>query len=224
MILCFFIEGMKGIKLMLTLNNLYNMDCMEGMKEIPDKYFELAIVDPPYGIGINVNIGRRKRDKKSNYKHFAGKDKTIPNKDYFDDLFRISKNQIIWGGNYMTNFLYPSPCWLMWDKGFSEKVTFAQYELAWTSFSSPAKKYNYNAAKNNNRIHPTQKPIALYKWLLKNYANPGDKILDTHVGSGSSIIACLDLGFEYMGFELDEDYFKLMQERINHHKRKIKLF
>ena len=159
---------------------------MEYMKTLPDKAFDLAIVDPPYGIGINVSIGRRKGDAKSNYKKFAGEDKNIPSEDYFLRLDRVSKNQIIWGGNYMTEFLYPSPCWILWDKGFSEDVTFAQYEMAWSSFKSSAKKYDFNAAANKDRIHPTQKPVKLYEWLLRNYAKPGQRILDTHLGSGSS--------------------------------------
>jgi site-specific DNA-methyltransferase (adenine-specific) len=125
---------------MRTKSEIFNMDCIEGMKQYPDKYFELAIVDPPYGININISMGRRKGDKKSDYHKFAGNDSCIPSKNYFDELKRVSKNQIIWGGNYMTEFLNPSPCWLMWDKGFSEDVTFAQFELAWTSFNSSAKK------------------------------------------------------------------------------------
>jgi site-specific DNA-methyltransferase (adenine-specific) len=162
---------------------------MKLMARYSDNHFDLAIVDPPYGIDINVNMGRRKGDKKSDYHKFAGNDKSIPSKSYFEELFRVSKEQIVWGGNYMTDYLYPSPCWLLWDKGFSEDVTFAQYELAWSSFKTSAKKYDYNSAKNRNRIHPTQKPVALYEWLLMNYAKEGDKILDTHLGSGSIAIA-----------------------------------
>ena len=124
----------------------------------------------------------------------------------------------------MTNFLYPSPCWLMWDKGFSENVTFAQYELAWTSFVTSAKKYDYNAAKNNNRIHPTQKPVALYKWLLKNYAKQGDKILDTHFGSLSIGIACHDMGFELTACELDKDYYEAGKKRLINHQKQLNLF
>ena len=146
--------------------SFYNGDCMDLLKQTPDKYYDLALVDPPYGINVNVSMGRRNGDKKSNYHKFAGNDSTIPNKEYFEQLFRVSKNQIIWGGNYMTEYLHPSPCWLLWDKGFSEDVTFAQFEMAWTSFNSSAKKFDFNAASNNNRIHPTQKPVKLYEWIL----------------------------------------------------------
>jgi site-specific DNA-methyltransferase (adenine-specific) len=201
-----------------------NEDNMALMSRYPDKYFDLAIVDPPYGININVSIGRRKGDKKSNYHKFAGNDSIIPNKEYFIELFRVSKNQIIWGGNYMTEYLSPSPCWLLWDKGFSEDVTFAQFEMAWTSFNSSAKKYNYNTAKQKNRIHPTQKPVALYKWILDKYAKEGDKILDTHLGSGSIAIACHDYDFELIACELDKEYYDKAIQRIKNHTAQIKMF
>ena len=204
--------------------SIYNGDCMDLLRQTPNKYYDLCIVDPPYGININVNMGRRKGDKKSNYHKFAGDDSQIPKKEYFEELFRISKNQIIWGGNYMTDFLYPSSCWILWDKGFSEDVTFAQFEMAWTSFKSSCKKFDYNAAKNNDRIHPTQKPIQLYKWLLNKYAKQGDKILDTHLGSGSSAIAAHDGGFEFTGIELDEEYYNAAKERIMLHQRQLNLF
>jgi len=203
---------------------LYNADCMEILKQTPNKYYSLCIVDPPYGININVSIGRRKGNKKSNYHKFAGEDNTIPSEEYFKELFRVSENQIIWGGNYMTDFLYPSPCWLLWDKGFSEDVTFAQFEMAWTSFKSSCKKFDYNAAKNIDRIHPTQKPVQLYKWILNKYAKAGDTILDTHLGSGSSAIAAHDGGFEFTGIELDEEYYNAAKERIMLHQRQLNLF
>ena len=201
-----------------------NEDNMELMKRYPDNYFDLAIVDPPYGININVSIGRRKGDKKSNYHKFAGNDSSIPSEEYFNELFRISKNQIIWGGNYMTDFLYPSSCWLLWDKGFSEDVTFAQFELAWTSFKSSAKKYDFNAAANRNRIHPTQKPVKLYEWLLMNYAKQGDKILDTHLGSGSIAIACHNLGFDLTACELDTEYYNNALKRLQQHQAQLTMF
>ena len=204
-------------------SEVFNMDNMELMAKYPDGYFELAIVDPPYGINVNVNMGRRKNDKKSNYHKFAGNDSSIPDKKYFDELKRISKNQIIWGGNYMTEYLKPSPCWLMWDKKFSEEVSFAQFELAWTSFSSSAKKYD-KSPNQQGRIHPTQKPVALYKWLLDNYAKKGDKILDTHLGSGSSRIACYDFKFDFVGCELDKDYFDLMEDRFKKHISQLSIF
>jgi site-specific DNA-methyltransferase (adenine-specific) len=203
-------------------SEVFNMDCVEAMKEYPDNYFELAIVDPPYGININVSMGRRKGDKKSNYHKFAGNDSEIPNEEYFIELFRVSKNQIIWGGNYMTDFLRPSSCWLLWDKGFSQEVTFAQFEMAWTSFNTSAKKYDKHP-NQLNRIHPTQKPVALYRWLLQNYAKEGDKILDTHLGSGSSRIAADMEGFDFTGYELDKDYFDASVKRFNEYKKQIKL-
>jgi len=205
----------------ITITNEDNMDMMA---RYPDNYFDLAIVDPPYGIDVNVNIGRRKGDKKSDYHKFAGQDKSIPSESYFKELFRVSKNQIIWGGNYMTDYLYPSPCWLLWDKGFSEDVSFAQYELAWSSFKTSAKKYDYNASKNRNRIHPTQKPVALYKFLLDKYAKEGDKILDTHLGSGSIAIACHDYGFELRACELDKEYYEATIKRIKNHIAQQRLF
>jgi len=197
-----------------------NEDNMELMKRFPDNYFDLAIVDPPYGIGINVSMGRRKGDKKSNYHKFAGNDNTIPSADYFNELFRISKNQIIWGGNYMIEYLTPSPCWLMWDKGFSEDVTFAQFEMAWTSFTTSAKKFDKHPSQQN-RIHPTQKPIELYEWVLTKYAKPNDKILDTHLGSGSIALAVDNLNkIEKMNLtltacELDKSYYDSSIKRIN---------
>jgi site-specific DNA-methyltransferase (adenine-specific) len=208
----------------LTNSTVYNEDCIEGMKRYADGYFDLAIVDPPYGININVSIGRRKGDKKSNCHKFAGNDSSIPNEEYFDELFRVSKNQIIWGGNYMTEYLTPTPCWLLWDKGFSEDVTFAQFEMAWTSFNSSAKKYNYNAAKQQNRIHPTQKPTSLYDWILQRYAKPNDLILDTHLGSQSSRIAAYKNGFDFTGFEIDKDYFEQGNKRFNEFKSQLTLF
>jgi site-specific DNA-methyltransferase (adenine-specific) len=203
--------------------DLRNQDNMELMKEYPDNHFDLAIVDPPYGIGINVSMGKRKGDKKSDYKKFAGEDKEIPSAEYFEELFRVSKNQIIWGGNYMTEYLPPSPCWLLWDKGFSEDVTFAQFELAWSSFNSSAKKFDQNP-NQQFRVHPTQKPVKLYQWILDRYANEGDKILDTHLGSGSIAIACHYRGFELVGCELDEDYYNSMIKRFKQETSQIAMF
>jgi site-specific DNA-methyltransferase (adenine-specific) len=200
-----------------------NEDNMKLMARYPNNYFDLAIVDPPYGININVSMGRRKGDKKSNYHKFSGKDSSIPNKEYFNELKRVCKNQIIWGGNYMTEYLTPSSCWLLWDKRFSEDVTFAQFEMAWTSFNSSAKKYDKHPSQLN-RIHPTQKPVALYKWILDKYAKQGDKILDTHLGSGSIAIACHDYGFELTACELDKEYFDKSIERIKNHTNQTKLF
>lgn len=200
-----------------------NEDNMELMARYPDNYFDLAIVDPPYGININISMGRRKGDKKSKYHKFFGNDSSIPNEDYFKQLFRVSKNQIIWGGNYMIDYLYPSSCWLIWDKGFSEDVTFAQFEMAWTSFLTSAKKYDKNP-NQLNRIHPTQKPIDLYKWILDKYAKENDKILDTHLGSGSIAIACHDYGFELTACELDKEYYDKAIQRIKDHVAQQRLF
>lgn len=194
---------------------------MDLMRGYPGKYFSLCIVDPPYGININVSIGRRKGKSKSNYHKFAGEDRSIPDKRYFTELFRVSRNVICWGGNYMTEHLPPSPCWIVWDKDNGE-CDFADCELAWTSFKSSVRRFKFRWAgmlqedmKNKeSRIHPTQKPVALYKWLLHNYAKQGDKILDTHLGSGSIAIACHQMGYDLTGSELDKDYFEAMQKRI----------
>jgi site-specific DNA-methyltransferase (adenine-specific) len=202
---------------MLKLNKLYNMDCMEGMKQFPDKYFELAIVDPPYGIDINSS-GR--------LGHYGGKgkkwDSQTPDDDYFKELFRVSENQIIWGGNYFN--LPPTRCFLIWDKKQPENVSFASCEYAWTSLDASAKTF-YMSPMNvsEERIHPTQKPTRLYKWILSRYAKQGDKILDTHVGSASSLIACYDMGFDYIGFEIDEDYYNMAQKRIEETKAQIRM-
>ena len=183
---------------------------MDLMREFPDNHFELAIVDPPYGIDINSS-GR--------CGHYGGKgkkwDSETPNKQYFEELLRVSKNQIIWGGNYFE--LTPCKCFLIWDKQQPEGVSFASCEFAWTNFDSVAKTFYQspiNADGKNGRIHPTQKPVALYRWLLHNYAKPGDKILDTHLGSGSIAIACHEKGFALTGSELDADYFAAMQARL----------
>lgn len=201
-----------------------NRDCMEAMKEFPDKFFDLAIVDPPYGIGVNHSMGRRKGDKPSGHKP-AVWDNQSPNKGYFEELFRISKDQIIWGANhFISKMSIDSPCWLLWDKGFSEDLTFAQFELAWTSFKSTCKKYETPTNNGQKKIHPTQKPIALYKWLLKNYAKEGDKILDTHLGSGSSRIAADSMGFDFWGYELDKEYFEASCKRFDQYKAQLNLF
>jgi site-specific DNA-methyltransferase (adenine-specific) len=200
------------------LNNIYNEDCLQAMKQIPDKYFDLAIVDPPYGISI-TDSGRLSKYNASNKRW----DDCIPNDDYFNELFRISKNQIIWGGNYFK--LPPTRCFLIWDKKQPEGVSFASCEYAWTNFDKSAKTFYYSPLKDNsNRFHPTQKPVALYEWLLNNYAKKGDRILDTHLGSASSIIACKKLGFEYMGFEIDKEYFDKASERIAKFESQTNLF
>jgi site-specific DNA-methyltransferase (adenine-specific) len=202
---------------MLELNRLYNMDNMQGMKQFPDKYFDLAIVDPPYGISI-TDSGRLGKYNINNNRW----DDNIPTDDYFNELFRISKNQIIWGGNYFP--LPPTRGFIIWDKKQPEGVSFASCEFAWSSFDKSAKTFYFSPMQDKHRFHPTQKPVALYKWLLTRYANKGDKILDTHVGSASSLIACHELGFDYIGFEIDEDYYKMAQERLEAAKAQINLF
>ena len=192
---------------------IYLQDCIEGMKQYPDKHFDLAIVDPPYGIGVNHNIGRRKGDKPSNYKP-AVWDNKPPTPEYFSELFRVSKNQIVWGANHFISLMpKDSPCWIGWDKKFSDTITFAQFELAWTSFNTTCKKFECTSIQQH-RIHPTQKPVALYEWLLHNYAKAGDLILDTHLGSGSSRIAAYKNGFDFVGFEIDADYYAAQEKRF----------
>jgi site-specific DNA-methyltransferase (adenine-specific) len=191
----------------------YNMDCMEGMKEFPDKYFELAIVDPPYGIGISSNPVRQLHEKKK-------WDNAIPNNEYFTELKRISENQIIWGGNYYD--LPPTQNYIVWDKIQPEDFSLAMCELAWCSIQKPIKMFHYSVLKERDKIHPTQKPVALYEWLLQHYAKQGDKILDTHVGSASSLIACYNMNFEYVGFELDKDYYESATKRIEENKNQLR--
>lgn len=199
----------------------YNMDCMQGMKTFPDNHFDLAIVDPPYGININHNMGRRKGDKKSNYPK-AYWDNTIPDENYFKELFRVSKKQIIWGGNYFC--LPPTKCFLIWRKPqISEDVSFSMCEYAWTNLDGTAKEW-IGMSNEKDRIHATQKPVALYEWILNRYAKAGDIILDTHVGSASSLIACHNMGFDYVGFEIDEYYYKAASERLEGVKSQFSIF
>ncbi len=233
----------------------YNMDCMEGMKQFPDKYFDLAIVDPPYGdgggSGVTENVldnastatgtiprggwhgkqayhlGTPKRSKstelvepgrRSSEKIIAWD--VAPKQEYFDELFRVSRNQIIWGGNYFQ--LPPTRCFLIWRKiNVPQDFSMAMCEYAWTSFNGNAKWFEKSAVGQQGRFHPTQKPIELYKWIITNYAKDGDKILDTHVGSASSLIACEELGFKYVGFEIDETYYKLGQERLERNRAQV---
>jgi len=203
-----------------------NEDNMALMARYPDNYFDLAIVDPPYGINMGMgHKGSEKRGDKNKYKTFAGGDNSIPTKEYFDELFRVSKNQIIWGANYMTEFLEPKASWIIWDKKQPEDFSMAMAELAWSSFGSPMKIYQKRVVGADNvRVHPTQKPVALYKWLLDKYTKPNEKILDTHLGSGSIAIACHDYGFELTACELDKDYYDASIKRINNHVSQQKLF
>ena len=205
--------------------SLYNCDNMELMKQTPDNFFDLAIVDPPYGIEINMNMGRKKGKRKAHEDKVW--DNSIPSEEYFNELFRVSKNQIIWGGNY-----FPLPltkAWIFWDKNVPEGVSFADGELAWTSFDKTLIKLTvpYSGFQGSDpfgKIHPTQKPINLYKALLKKLAKPDDKILDTHLGSMSIVIACHDMGFKLTGCELDKDYFDAGVERVKKHVSQLSLF
>lgn len=218
---------------MFELNKLYNIDCMEGMKLIPDKYFDLAIVDPPYFTGPNKrkfygrNINKLKIRRK-NYEPIESWH--IPSKEYFEELKRVSKNQIVWGINYFDYYLGPGL--IIWDKVNGES-TFSDCEVAYCSMHNKTKMFRYmwngmmqgksiseghimqgDKSRNEVRIHPTQKPVNLYKWILLNYAKQGDKILDTHVGSASSLVACYEMGYEFLGFEKDKNMFHLANKRL----------
>lgn len=228
--------------------NFHNCDNMEFMKNIPDKFYDLAIVDPPYGIGDRLVDGGGKDIMKKYKESFKEKgwDNAIPSKEYFEELFRVSKNQIIWGGNYFIEHLYNTRGIICWDK-LQMMETLSRWEFAWTSFDKVAKTFE-NRSQDPNRFHPTQKPVQLYKWLLKNYAtcssceNKGwvyltmgkqtdcpkckgviAKILDTHGGSMSIAIACHDLGFDLDLCELDKDYFDAGFKRFEQHKKQLKL-
>ena len=196
-----------------------NEDNMLLMARYPDNYFDLAIVDPPYGIGDKFKGGK---SGKMQFNEVVDKGwDCVPSDEYFKELFRVSKNQIIWGGNYFD--LPPTRCFIVWDKQISDDFTLAMAELAWTSFDKLAKIFRYSVPKDG-KIHPTQKPIKLYKWLLDKYAKQGDKILDTHLGSGSIAIACHDYGFELTAAELDKEYYDKAIQRIKNHISQQKLF
>ena len=196
-----------------------NEDNMEVMKRYPDNYFDLAMVDPPYGIGDKFKGGK---SGKMQFNEVVDKGwDSVPSKEYFNELIRVSKNQIIWGGNYFD--LPPTRCFIVWDKCISDDFTLAMAELAWTSFDKLAKIFKYSVPKDG-KIHPTQKPICLYKWILDKYAKPNDKILDTHLGSGSIAIACHDYGFELTACELDSEYYEKAVQRIKNHVAQQKLF
>jgi len=240
-----------------------NIDCMEGMKQYPDKYFDLAIVDPPYGSGLGdcggckgwftkyrqdtpqsggvlgtirgqirqiPRTGQRGRTYSATEGNgLGGVSKSVidwdiaPPEEYFAELWRVSKNQIIWGGNYFG--LPPNRCFVIWRKtNVPHNFSMAMAEYGWTSFNGNSKVFDYSAIGQEGRFHPTQKPIALYKWLLTNYAKPGDIILDTHVGSASSLIACEELGFDYVGFEINEGYYQKAKARIEEFNQQVRMF
>ena len=214
---------------------LLNEDCMIVMARYPDNYFELACVDPPYGIGEAGQrnaTGDRPNKKWSNpvsqkYKSFD--DSAIPSGEYFTELFRVSKNQIIWGANHFTEHLPASKGWIVWDKKADIKEHLSMCELAYSSFDKKCNKFEFlwagfKKAIKEPRIHPTQKPVQLYKWLLSNYAKEGDKILDTHLGSGSSAIAAHYGGFDFVGCELDKDYYEAACKRFDQETKQVDMF
>lgn len=223
---------------------LYNMDCMEALKEYPDKYFDLALLDPPYGIGTdNFNNGAGYADhatgstaktaRKNRLNSGGGKLKNrtlnqsncswdrAPGKEFFDEVFRVSKNQVIWGGNYFD--LPPTRGIICWDKQ-QPWENFSQFEYAWTSFDRPAALFRYDKAAEKNKFHPTTKPLALYMWLLDKLSKPGDKILDPMAGSGTCLVACRNRGLECTGFEIDEVYYQKAKERIERESAQMNIF
>ena len=232
-----------NLEVMQVTEKIYieNCDNMELMARYPDKYFDLAIVDPPYGIGASsdsrvggeytVNLGGVKKKVKA--KEYTKKDWDFkkPDLEYWNELKRVSKNQIVWGGNYFIENLTDSSCWLVWNKRNGENNN-ADCELAWTSFKTAVRMFEWkwngmiqqNMKEKEERLHPTQKPVALYKWILDKYAKQGDKILDTHLGSGSIAIAAHDYGFELTACELDKEYYDKAIQRIKNHVSQLKLF
>ena len=209
--------------------DLRNMDCMELMKQFPDKHFDLAIVDPPYGIGADTHEGKVENGWKQ--WNSSGWDKETPKAEYFKELFRVSKDQIVWGGNYFLD-LWQSPCkgFIIWDKG-QRDFSLADVEFAWTSFDRAARVFDLSRAeakfendKTGGRVHPTQKPVSLYKWILNKYAKEGMKILDTHLGSGSIAIACHDYKFDLTASEIDNNYYQAALKRVQNHVAQQSLF
>ena len=209
------------------ISEVYNMDCVAGMREYPDKYFDLAIVDPPYGIGAENHAG----NAENGWKQWDKKnwDSSIPNEEYFTELFRVSKNQMIWGGNYFANLLPNSQGWIFWDKG-QRNFSLADGELCWTSFKKSLRVFEMARAKAKasigyEKIHPTKKPVELYDFCLYfAKLEQGDKILDTHLGSGSSRIAAYRNGFDFVGFELDKDYYEAQEKRFKTELMQPRLF
>lgn len=225
----------------IEVNQLYNMDCMDGMKLLPDNFFDLAIVDPPYFSGPERREYYGKKISTTGIQHLYRPVSTweVPGKEYFKELMRVSKNQIVWGCNYF-DYQFGAGR-IVWDK-CNGNTSFSDCEIAYCSMHDSVRLFRYlwngmiqgksiseghiqqgNKALNEIRIHPTQKPVNLYKWILQRYAKPGDLILDTHVGSASSLIACYDMGFDYIGFELEPHYHKLASERLNNHMAQIRI-
>jgi site-specific DNA-methyltransferase (adenine-specific) len=219
--------------MMGPISEVYNEDCIELMKRYPDKHFDLAVVDPPYGIDIN-NQSQGKGGGVARKIEYTKKDwdKQAPNTQYFAELIRVSKNQIVWGANHFISKLpYDSSCWIVWNKENGE-TDFADCELAWTSFRTAVRIFKWkwagmlqqNMKDKEIRVHPTQKPVALYSWLLHNYAKQGDKILDTHLGSGSSRIAAHKAKLSFVGCEIDKEYFDKQEKRFKEYVSQLTLF
>jgi len=213
-------------------NRVFNVDCLRGIEMYADKLFDLAIIDPPYGIDIN-NQGQGKGGGVAKKIDYLKKDwdKSAPSEEFFKELMRVSKNQIIFGANhFISKIPFDSSCWIVWDKD-NGGTDFADCELAWTSFNTAVRKVKHkwagmlqeNMKIKEKRIHPTQKPVTLYRWILDNYAKESDKILDTHVGSGSSRIACYMAGLEFVGFELDKDYYDAQEKRFTDFKSQLRI-
>lgn len=207
----------------MSISIVENRDCLEAMKEFPDKFFDLAVCDPPYSINRFKN-GETSRLRK--YGSLKSVNDERPTKEYFDELFRVSKNQIVWGFNHLCDLLPPTTEFIFWYK-HQPVETYSDGELAWTSFTKTAKCFDYayfgNIGADTYRIHPTQKPVALYQWILSKYAKQGDKILDTHLGSGSSRIACYNGGYDFWGYEIDKEYFEKQEQRFENHTSQLRM-
>ena len=199
---------------MIPLNTIRCCDCLNGMREIPDKSIDLVITDPPYGIGIANNPIRQMHEKKD-------WDSEIPTKEYFNEIFRISKNQIIWGGNFFD--LPPTQGFLIWDKEQPEEFSTSMCEYAWSSIQSPAKMFRYRVVDGVPKVHPTQKPVKLFEWIIKNYAKEGDVICDPFFGSGSCLVAAVRMGHPFIGFEKEQSYFDTAEKRIKKAQEQGKL-
>lgn len=218
----------------------YNEDCLAAMKKMPDKCFDLAVVDPPYGIGVcspaytnGVKMVGRAKANRRDYRHSEWD--IAPKKEYFDELFRVSKKQIIWGGNYFADMIPPSKSFIVWDKRVQDAMSneFSDCEYAWMSDGmGVARMFRYcwngmiqgDMKNKEDRFHPTQKPVALYRWIFQKYAKQGDKILDTHLGSGSSRIAAYDAGLDFVGYEIDKEYFDKQEQRFAEHSAQLNMF
>jgi len=203
-------------------SEVYLEDCTKALKRFSDNHFDLAIVDPPYGLGNKLVDGGAGRNGKFDKNRDSVKWDILPNDEYFAELMRVSKNQIIWGSNYFQ--LPPTRCNLIWYK--MQEFSGADFELAWTSFDKASKAFKMSSveAYSDGKIHPCQKPIKLYEWILKNYANEGDLILDTHLGSGSIRIACQKNGFNFTGFEIDKDYYEAQEKRFKDFVSQLRMF